>query len=74
MKFPRGGWWTVARVAGLVAAGAGGGYAYYMTVGCSSGGCPLTSNPLVTTGLGALLGLTLGWPAPRAKGGDDAPL
>ena len=64
MKLPRGRWWTVARVAGLVAVGAVGGYLYWAYVGCTTGGCPLTSNPVLTTGFGAALGLTLGWPSP----------
>jgi hypothetical protein len=74
MRFPRGRWWTVARVAGLAAVGAAGGYLYYAWVGCSSGGCPLTSNPLVTTGVGAALGLSMGWPEgrePKAGGSAD---
>jgi len=32
------------------------GYAYYRYVGCSSGTCPISSNPWVSTGYGALLG------------------
>jgi hypothetical protein len=36
--------------------GAGLGYAYYATVGCASGGCPITSNPLISTFWGAAIG------------------
>ena len=36
--------------------GASLGFAYYYFVGCPSGGCPLTSNPWITTGMGALVG------------------
>ena len=36
--------------------GAAAGFAFYYFVGCSSGGCPLTSNPWTSTGYGALLG------------------
>ncbi len=32
------------------------GYAYFYFIGCSSGGCPITSNPFVSTFWGALLG------------------
>jgi len=32
------------------------GYAYYATVGCSSGGCPITSDPLISTFWGAAIG------------------
>jgi|LSQX01.3.fsa_nt_gb hypothetical protein len=38
--------------------GALGGYAYYALVGCATGACPITSNPWITTGWGALIGLT----------------
>jgi len=33
-----------------------GGYLYYHFVGCASGTCPITSNPLNSTLYGALLG------------------
>ncbi|MCA0333907.1 MAG: DUF6132 family protein [Bacteroidetes bacterium] len=36
--------------------GAIGGYAYYYFIGCSTGTCPITSNPIISTGYGALLG------------------
>ncbi len=32
------------------------GYGYYRLVGCSSGACPLTSNPYISTAYGGLLG------------------
>jgi len=32
------------------------GYAYYATVGCASGTCPITSNPVVSTFWGAAIG------------------
>ncbi len=38
------------------AAGAGLGFGWYKLVGCSSGACPLTANPLVAT----LYGMTVG--------------
>lgn len=48
-----------AKIAIGVVLGAAAGFAYYRFVGCSPGGCPLTSNPWLTTlygaGLGALL-------------------
>ncbi len=43
-----------------VAAGAVLGWLYYRFVGCRSGACPITSNPWISTGYGALLGLLLG--------------
>jgi hypothetical protein len=45
-------------VAGLIAGGALG-YLYYRKVGCTSGACPLTSNPWITTVYGAVMGLLL---------------
>ena len=38
------------------AAGAALGFAYYTFIGCSTGGCPITSDPAVSMGYGALLG------------------
>ena len=35
------------------------GFAYYKFVGCSSGTCPLTSNPIISTLYGGLLGALL---------------
>jgi hypothetical protein len=39
--------------------GAAAGYAYYRFVGCSSGACPLTSNPYISTIYGAVMGVLL---------------
>ncbi len=36
--------------------GGGLGFAYYRTVGCATGTCPLTSNPYLSTIYGAFLG------------------
>lgn len=53
-------YWTLA---GLLVGGAGG-FAYYYFVGCASGSCPITSNPLISTlygsGMGALVFNSLG--------------
>ena len=41
--------------------GAIGGFAYWYFIGCSSGTCPITSSPYISTLYGALLGsLVLG--------------
>ena len=45
------------KVALGVLVGAAAGYAYYRLVGCSSGTCPITSNPWISTGYGAVMGL-----------------
>jgi hypothetical protein len=63
MKWPSGRAWTVTRVAGLAVAGAVAGFLYYSYVGCESGGCAITSSPFLTTGFGAAMGLSLGWPS-----------
>lgn len=39
--------------------GGGLGFGYYKFVGCSSGTCPLTSNPVISTIYGAVLGVLL---------------
>jgi hypothetical protein len=35
------------------------GYGLYRVMGCSSGACPLTSNPWISTGYGVLMGVLL---------------
>jgi len=45
-------------ILGLVL-GAAGGFLYYKLVGCSSGACPLTSNPATSTIYGAVVGLSI---------------
>lgn len=42
-----------------VLAGAVAGYAYYYFVGCASGSCAITSNPVNSTAYGALVGALL---------------
>lgn len=39
-----------------VTVGAALGFSYYYFVGCQSGGCPITSDPLISTGYGAVMG------------------
>lgn len=40
-----------------VVIGAAAGYAYYRFIGCSSGACPLTGNPYISTIYGAVMGM-----------------
>jgi hypothetical protein len=39
--------------------GALAGFAYYYFIGCKSGTCPITSNPLISTVYGGGMGLIL---------------
>jgi hypothetical protein len=50
-KIPR-----LVRIAIGIFVGAGLGYAYYYFIGCSSGSCPITSNPWNSTIAGMVLG------------------
>jgi hypothetical protein len=47
----------IKRTTGVLV-GAAAGFAYYTFIGCASGGCPITSNPWISTGWGAMIGLT----------------
>lgn len=40
-------------------AGGGLGFAYYKLVDCTSDMCPLTSNPIISTIYGAVMGLLI---------------
>jgi hypothetical protein len=44
-----------------------GGFAYYHFIGCSSGTCPITSNPFISTGYGAMMGIVLGWSGKKSS-------
>lgn len=39
--------------------GAVGGFAYYHYIGCSTGTCPISSNPYISIAYGAVLGVLL---------------
>jgi len=53
-------------------AGAAAGYLYWQQIGCSSGSCAITSNPLNSTLYGAMLGvLTINAILPQKKKTDN---
>jgi hypothetical protein len=49
---------TWPEIIGL-AVGAAGGFVYYKTVGCSTGTCPITSNPWMSILWGSITGYLL---------------
>jgi hypothetical protein len=48
--------------------GAAGGFAYYFFIGCTTGSCPITSNPYISTAYGALIGMVLTMNTARKDG------
>jgi hypothetical protein len=56
--------WHWRTALGLTLGGAGGAI-YSLTIGCTTGGCAITSNPVVAGLFGALVGATLLAPAKR---------
>lgn len=55
----------------LAAVGAVGGYLYYALVGCATGTCAITSDPVTSTLFGAAIGVLIGVAA--APGGKEPP-
>ena len=49
----------ILRVIIGILVGGGLGFGYYKFIGCSTGTCPLTSNPVISTIYGAVLGVLL---------------
>ncbi len=49
------------RRSALLFLGAAGGYAYYHFIGCTTGTCPITSNPYSSIAWGSLIALSAGW-------------
>lgn len=45
----------ILKISGSIT-GAIGGYLYYYFIGCSSGTCPITSNPYISIIYGAVMG------------------
>jgi xanthine/uracil permease len=48
----------ILKIIGILV-GSVAGFFYYHFIGCSSGTCPITSNPYITVAYGALLGYLL---------------
>jgi xanthine/uracil permease len=48
----------ILKIIGILVGGVAG-FLYYHFVGCTSGTCPITSNPYITVVYGALLGYLL---------------
>lgn len=66
MKFPSG-----KQILWILGGGAAG-FAWYYYVGCLSGSCPISSNPYISTGYGAVVGLLASGALRRDKKGDAA--
>lgn len=49
---------TLKNIAGFII-GAVGGFIYYRTIGCTSGGCAITSNPYMSMLWGGVMGYLL---------------
>ena len=47
------------------------GYMYYYYIGCNSGHCPITSDPLISTLYGGVIGLFLAFPGIPKKKEDE---
>ncbi len=58
---------TKTAAIGLVALGALGGFAYYTFIGCTTGTCPITSNPFSSTLYGGLLGFIVAASVPGKR-------
>lgn len=43
------------------------GFSYYYFIGCAGNGCPITSNPFISTAYGLGAGLLLAWDGAKKK-------
>jgi hypothetical protein len=51
----------------IIVAGLAGGYLYYKLVGCQSGTCPITANPLPSTLYGGMGGAVIAFIKPSKR-------
>ncbi len=51
--------------------GAVAGFAYYYFIGCHSGTCPITSNPYISTGYGAMMGVIYMLPTKKTQKSEN---
>lgn len=49
------------------------GFAWYYFVGCASGTCPISSNPYISTGYGALIGALASQSTSKPKENEKNP-
>lgn len=47
--------------------GAIAGYSYYYFIGCTTGACPITSNPYISSGYGLVVGLLLSFDSKKKQ-------
>jgi hypothetical protein len=47
--------------------GAIAGYSYYYFIGCTTGACPITSNPYISSGYGLAVGLLLSFDSKKKQ-------
>jgi hypothetical protein len=59
-KVPKGKHTMILHTVAFALGGAVLGFGYYKLVGCSSGACPITSNPYISTLFGAVMGFLAG--------------
>jgi len=50
----------ILHILAYVGGGAALGFAYHKLIGCSSGACPITANPYISTLYGAVMGFLVG--------------
>jgi Family of unknown function (DUF6132) len=62
--------WTFRLISAAI--GAALGFAYYYFIGCSTGTCPLTSNPYIMIAYGSVFGLLLA-PTPKIANQETQP-